>query len=284
MPLIEIGPGGVGHPQLGIADLPEKEVADAHLAGGADEEVGIGHPGGVEGPTEAFLVDRVGIEAPRAHFTGQAPGGLDNLAAGTVVDRQAELHAVVAGRQFGGPVEGGERLRGETFTAPDHRQPDTLLHEERPLLDEILLEEAHQEGELGLGAPPVLAREAKERELVDAKANALLGRPADTRHAAAVPLNARQAAALRPAAVAVHDDGDMPRRGIGARRGRGAGGGADRRRHRRQTFAAEGCGCGGHGLGGLPTTLRSRRIVCARSGPTETIDTLRPRSSPIRSR
>ena len=284
MPLVEIGPGGVGYPQLGIADLPEEEVAHAHLAGGADEEVGIGHSGGVERPTEAFLVDRLGIEAPCAHFTGQASRGLDNLGAGTVVDRQAELHPVVAGRQFGGPVEGGERLRGEPFTAPDHRQPDALLHEEPPLLDDILLEEAHQEGELGLRAPPVLAREAIERELLDAEADALLGRPADTRHAAAVPLDARQAAVPCPTAVAVHDDGDMPRRGIGARRGRGAGGGADLRRHRRQTFAADGCGCGGHGLGGLPTKVRSRRIVWARSGPTETIDTLRPRSAPIRSR
>ena len=34
--------------QLGVADLPEQIVADAHLAGGADEQIRVGHAGGVE--------------------------------------------------------------------------------------------------------------------------------------------------------------------------------------------------------------------------------------------
>ena len=44
----EVGPQHVGDPDLRVGDLPEQEVADAHLAAGADEQVGVGLAGGVE--------------------------------------------------------------------------------------------------------------------------------------------------------------------------------------------------------------------------------------------
>ena len=37
----EIGPQDVGHPDLGIRDLPEQEVRDAHLAARADQQIRI---------------------------------------------------------------------------------------------------------------------------------------------------------------------------------------------------------------------------------------------------
>src|SRR4051812_46692403 len=44
----KIRPERVTDIQLSVADLPEEIVADAHLAGGADEQIRIGHAGGVE--------------------------------------------------------------------------------------------------------------------------------------------------------------------------------------------------------------------------------------------
>ena len=79
-------------------------------------------------------------------------------------------------------------------------------------------QQGHQEIELGLRPFPVLAAEAVERQLADAEPAALLDGGADALDAAAVALDARQAALLGPAAVAVHDDGDVPRQ---AGRGRG---------------------------------------------------------------
>jgi hypothetical protein len=38
----------LGNIQLGVGDLPEQEIADAHLAGGADEQVRIGQAGRVQ--------------------------------------------------------------------------------------------------------------------------------------------------------------------------------------------------------------------------------------------
>src|SRR5207244_9298148 len=39
---VKLRPAFFRDPQLGVGDLPEQEVADAHLAGGADEQVGVG--------------------------------------------------------------------------------------------------------------------------------------------------------------------------------------------------------------------------------------------------
>src|SRR5258706_13136328 len=39
---VEIGPERVGEVQLGIRELPEQEIADALLAAGANEQVGLG--------------------------------------------------------------------------------------------------------------------------------------------------------------------------------------------------------------------------------------------------
>ena len=80
-----------------------------------------------------------------------------------------------------------------------------------PLLDHVLLQEVHEEVELLLRPLPVLAGKAIERELLDAQPGRFLGDAADARDAAAVPLDARQAALPGPTPVAVHDDGDVPR-------------------------------------------------------------------------
>src|SRR6266478_5219187 len=66
---------------------------------------------------------------------------------------------------------------------------------------------------------PVFDAEAVQGELAEAEATAFLDGAAHTLDAAAVALDARQAALLRPAAVAVHDDGDVPRQPLGVEAG-----------------------------------------------------------------
>ena len=44
----EVGPELVDEDELGVGELPEQEVRDAQLAGGADEQVGVGQLGRVE--------------------------------------------------------------------------------------------------------------------------------------------------------------------------------------------------------------------------------------------
>src|SRR3970040_413838 len=44
----EVRPKGWRNPDLGIGNLPKQEIADAQFATGADEQVRIGHSGGVK--------------------------------------------------------------------------------------------------------------------------------------------------------------------------------------------------------------------------------------------
>src|SRR5262249_26997132 len=55
--LAEFGPALLRDPELGIADLPEQEVADPHFARRADQKVGVGHPGCIQVPRDFFFAD-----------------------------------------------------------------------------------------------------------------------------------------------------------------------------------------------------------------------------------
>ena len=67
------------------------------------------------------------------------------------------------------------------------------------------------------GPPPVLAAEREQRQEFDAVVEARAHRGAHRFHTLAMAGNARQQPLLRPAPVAVHDDGDVARHGAGWR-------------------------------------------------------------------
>ena len=61
---VEVGPEGFGDEDFGVGDLPEEEIADAHFAAGANQEIGIGKIGCVEMAGEIFFSD--GRKRPRS--------------------------------------------------------------------------------------------------------------------------------------------------------------------------------------------------------------------------
>src|SRR5207245_4693205 len=73
-----------------------------------------------------------------------------------------------------------------------------------------LVEEPHQSAHLGARPGPVLSRERVDRQHVHAQLLAAFERPLDRAHAGPVAEAGRAPAAARPAAVAVHDDSDVP--------------------------------------------------------------------------
>src|SRR5204862_579820 len=70
-------------------------------------------------------------------------------------------------------------------------------------------EEGEERAHLGCGPRPVVAREGEERERANTEAGRRLHDPPDGACASAVARGAREAARRGPAAVAVHDDGDV---------------------------------------------------------------------------
>jgi hypothetical protein len=69
----------------------------------------------------------------------------------------------------------------------------------------------HEGIHFGSGPFPVLYAERIQRQGFDAEIDAVQGDSLDRSCAPAVSLDARQRSLLRPAAVAVHDDGQMAR-------------------------------------------------------------------------
>src|SRR5712691_9929967 len=77
----EVRPVGRRDPQLGVGDLPQQEVRDAHLAAGADQEIRIRHAVGVEGAADVGLRDVVGSQLAGPHAPGQGPERVEQLVA-----------------------------------------------------------------------------------------------------------------------------------------------------------------------------------------------------------
>src|SRR5207244_3709643 len=104
-----------------------------------------------------------------------------------------------------------EDARGESLAAADHREDEVLPHDLRPLFDHVLFEQIHQKVELAAGALPVFAAEAIQLELADPQPRTLFDNEPNALNAASMPFGAREPAAFGPAAVAVHDDGNVLR-------------------------------------------------------------------------
>jgi hypothetical protein len=98
------------------------------------------------------------------------------------------------------------------MSVPSHRAHlHALFLELAALLAHVQLQQGHQRGHLALGAVPVLAAEGKEREHLHPRVARGLDGGAHGRHPGAVAELARAPALAGPAAVAIHDDGHVPR-------------------------------------------------------------------------
>src|SRR5439155_22215965 len=87
--LAEVGPERVDEGKLGVGELPQEEVRDPQLAGGTDQQVGVGHPGRIQVRRERLLVDL------SAGGDG-AVRGVDELGSPAVVEGDPQVQAAVA--------------------------------------------------------------------------------------------------------------------------------------------------------------------------------------------
>ena len=95
----EVGPEDRRHVDLGVGDLPEEVVRDAHLAARADEEVGVGQTGRVETRLDRGLVDLLGLEASGLHLHREGAHRVRELGPPRVVERDVEDHALAVRRR-----------------------------------------------------------------------------------------------------------------------------------------------------------------------------------------
>src|SRR5439155_4943331 len=201
----EIGPQRFGDPDLRVGNLPQQEVADAHLAARPDQQVGIGLAGGVEKIAEPPLVELVGRDAGRQ----RAPCRVDNLRTTTVVERDVEPHPGVCRRLPNTDIELVLHIGRELVFAADDMKSNIVLEQRAELKTQIPLEKRHQRVDLRSRALPVLDGKRVERQHVDPQARGGLDDVAHRIDAGAVAFDARQMPLRGPPAVAVHDDCDV---------------------------------------------------------------------------
>src|SRR5262245_56813061 len=207
MAAAEIGPQRFGDPDLGVRDLPEQDVADAHLAARPDQQIRIGLPGGVEEVAEATLVEIIGTHAGGNRATRR----VHDFRASTVVERDVEQHAGVGRGLRDAHRQLGLHVGGELVGSADHLEPDVVLQERAELEADVALQQRHQRVHFGARTLPVLRRERIQRQHVDAEPRRRFDDIAYRLDAGTMSLDARQVALRRPPAVPVHDDGDVRR-------------------------------------------------------------------------
>ena len=205
MPAAEVRPERVRHPDFGVRNLPEQEIADAHFAARADQEIGIGLAGGVEKLAELALVEICRRDAGRH----RAACRIDDLGAAAVVEGDVEEHARVLRRTFDGHRELGLHVGRELVRPPDHLKANVVPQQRRQLEAQIALQQQHQRVDLGARALPVLHRKRVEGQDVDAEPRRRFDDVAHRVDAGAVAFDARQMTLRGPPAVAVHDDGNV---------------------------------------------------------------------------
>src|SRR5690606_30380567 len=194
----------------------------ALLAAGADEEVRLRELGQRQRGGDALGRDRVRRQLAPGHLAGQHPAGLGDVPATAVVGGDVEVQAAIAGGGLFRPRHALLQLGGEGAAFADEAQPHAAARQLVHFAVEGAHEQLHQCAHFLLRPLPVLAREREQRERLDAAPEAVVDAEVDRARAGTVADAARAVAALGPAAVAVHDDGQVARkRGLGPGSGHG---------------------------------------------------------------
>ena len=138
----------------------------------------------------------------------------DDLGAAAVVQGDVEEHAGVAGGLALGRLQLVADVAGQLLFAADDAKADVVAQQRVQLEAQIALEQRHQRRDFRRRTLPVLDRERVERQDLDAETGRRFDDVADRIDPGAVAFDTRQMALRGPAAVAVHDDGDVPRQTV----------------------------------------------------------------------
>ena len=159
-----------------------------------------------------FHVDARRDRASLLHPLGKGPHGADDFLAPAIVEGDHEGQArYCRAVRFSASSSSSADVGGQPLPLADDADADVVGVELGEIVPDEALQQAHQVGDLLGRTAPVLGREAVDGQVADAEIAGGAHGAADRLDAAPMALEPRQPALGRPAAVAVHDDGDMRR-------------------------------------------------------------------------
>ena len=174
---------------------------------------GSGMPAVSSAPFSAPTLMSSGFSVPASNLLGERARRLGDLGAGAVVEGDDERDRLIVARQLHRLVDQRHQLGLDVGALADDADLDAGLVQLGEVAADEALHQPHQIVDLVDRARPVLGREAVEREVGDAELDRRAHRAPHRLDAVAMTDGARQAVLAGPAPVAVHDDGDVARRG-----------------------------------------------------------------------
>src|SRR5262249_53351881 len=130
-----------------------------------------------------------------------------------IVERDHKRQLVVVLGALLGLLQEPADLRIEVLALADDANMDAVLVQVDQVIADEPAQETHQLADLGRRARPVLRAEREDGQNANAEIAGRTHGATQSLDAASMPLAARQPARRRPAAVAVHDDGNVTRHG-----------------------------------------------------------------------
>src|SRR5215470_2325000 len=204
--LIEVRPRTSGEVQLRVRALPQQEIAEPLLAAGTDEEVDLRHRRARVIHGRELREELLAIAGGRR---GQASTDLEQAVLAGVIHRDAQMQTLTAAGGLFAALDEAQQIAAQAIAAADHVEANALRQAALGLGDEVTPEEGEERAHLRTRTAPVVRGKGVERQHADAAARGTLDYGIDGLCPGAMSRAARQAAARRPAAVAVHDYCDV---------------------------------------------------------------------------
>ncbi len=123
--------------------MPQQEIADALLAAGADQEVGVGQVGGEQVTGDQILIDGIERHLPRLDLGGDSAHRGSDLGPAAIGQRDGQIDPAIVARQRLGIVDQRDDVGREPGDFADHAQPHAVAMQFSDLAAQIMAQEPH---------------------------------------------------------------------------------------------------------------------------------------------
>ena len=163
---------------------------------------------------DGLCIDVLGRDLALGCLTRERLRSADELILPAVVGRDVEADARVVLHERFCLAHLALQALGHALHAADEADAHIVVVHLLELFEQVLREELHEELDLRTRALPVLCREGVDRQGLDAQIDGSLEDVLERLDARLVARRADEALALRPASIAIHDDGDVARQAL----------------------------------------------------------------------